>query len=61
MHTGFVVEGERIERCITTREWLTQLCFGNTTRRCHAPFHILHRNVLGSCDSFLNGLEADMK
>jgi hypothetical protein len=54
MNTWFVVEGEDTEHCITTRERLTQFCFGNTTRRCHAAFHILHRNVPDSCDSFLN-------
>ena len=55
MTTWFVVGGEDIEHCITTREQLSQLCFGNTTRRCHAAFHSLHRNVRGSCNSFLNG------
>lgn len=59
MTTWFEVEGEDIEDCITTREQLSQLCFGNTTRRCHAAFHIRRRNARGSCDSFLNGLDAD--
>ena len=58
MNTWFVVEGEGTEHCITTRERLTQFCFGNTTRRCHVVFHILHKNVPGSCDSFLNGLDS---
>ena len=58
MNTWFVVEDECIDHCITTRERLTQPCFGNTTRRCHAALNILHKNVLGSCDSFLNGLES---
>lgn len=58
MNTWFVVEGENIEHCITTRERLTQLCFGNTTPRCHAAFHILHKNVPNSCASFLNGLDS---
>ena len=55
MNTWFAVEGEDIEHCITTRERWTELCCGNTTRRCYAVFHILHKNVPGSCDSFLNG------
>jgi len=53
MTTWFVVEGEEIEDCTTTRERLSQLCFGNATRRCHAASHILHRNVRDSWDSFL--------
>jgi hypothetical protein len=60
MNTWFVVEGEDIEDCITTRGRLSQLCFGNTTRRCHAASHILHKNVRGSCDSFLNGLDSGL-
>ena len=61
MNTSFVVEGEDIEHCITTRERQTQLRFGNTTLRCHAVFHILHKNVPGcSSDSFLNGLDNDL-
>ena len=59
MTTWFEVEGEDIEDCITTREQLSQLCFGNTTRRCHADFHIRRRNARGSCDSFLNGVDAE--
>lgn len=55
MNTWFVVEAEGIAHCITTRERLTQLCFGNTKRRCYAVFHILHKNVPGSCASFLIG------
>jgi hypothetical protein len=55
MNTWFVVEAEGIAHCITTRERLTQLCFGNTKRRCYAVFHILHKNVPGSYHSFLNG------
>ena len=58
MTTWFVVEGEDIEDCITSRERLSQLCFGNTTPRCHAVAHILHRNVRGSCNSFLNSLDS---
>jgi hypothetical protein len=52
MNTWFVVEGEGIAHCITTRERRTELYFGNTTRRCYAVFHILHKNVQGSYASF---------
>jgi hypothetical protein len=58
MTTWFVVEGEDIGDCTTTHERLSQLCFGNTTRRCHAAFHIRRRNARGSCNSFLNGIDA---
>jgi hypothetical protein len=52
MHTSFEVEGEDIDYCITTREQLTQRCFGNTTLRCRAASHILDKNVPDSCASF---------
>jgi hypothetical protein len=57
MNTWFVAEGEDIEHRTTTRERLTQPCSGNTRPRYHAVFHILHKNVPSSWDSFLNGLD----
>jgi len=58
MTTWFVVEGEDIEDCITTRERLSSRGFGNTTLRCHAAFHIRCRIARGSCGSFQNAIDA---